>query len=123
MSIRADIVSAASDEIYHVKTRATGPVGKLPLTSEMLLNRPSGDIFGLTQDAGMGWNPAELGRKEFLILSTQGGLRAPDGQPRPTDRSRLSYRPLGNRSAGGSGSARIAEAWRDSIRGILLGPV
>jgi xylonate dehydratase len=81
MSIRADIVSAASDEIYHVKTRASGPVGKLPLTSEMLLNRPSGDIFGLTQDAGMGWNPAELGRKEFLILSTQGGLRAPDGQP------------------------------------------
>jgi putative YjhG/YagF family dehydratase len=29
----------------------------------------------------MGWNPAELGRKQFLILSTQGGLRAPDGQP------------------------------------------
>src|SRR5881394_2655670 len=29
----------------------------------------------------MGWNPAELGRKQFLILSTQGGLRAPDGKP------------------------------------------
>ena len=29
----------------------------------------------------MGWNPSELGRKEFLILSTQGGIRAPDGTP------------------------------------------
>jgi putative YjhG/YagF family dehydratase len=47
----------------------------------MLLSRPSGDIFGLTQDAGMGWDPRELGRKQFLILSTQGGLRAPDGTP------------------------------------------
>jgi putative YjhG/YagF family dehydratase len=47
----------------------------------MLLERPSGDLFGLSLDAGMGWNPAELGRKEFLILSTQGGIRAPDGKP------------------------------------------
>ena len=29
----------------------------------------------------MGWDPAELGRKQFLILSTQGGVRAPDGTP------------------------------------------
>jgi putative YjhG/YagF family dehydratase len=29
----------------------------------------------------MGWNPRELGRTEFLIVSTQGGLRAPDGKP------------------------------------------
>jgi xylonate dehydratase len=29
----------------------------------------------------MGWNPAEAGRAQFLILSTQGGLRAPDGTP------------------------------------------
>jgi putative YjhG/YagF family dehydratase len=47
----------------------------------MLLERPSGDIFGLSQDAGMGWSPRELGRKEFLILSTQGGIRAADGSP------------------------------------------
>src|SRR5262249_35298668 len=44
-------------------------------------NQPSGDLFGLTQNAGMGWEPAELGRKQFLILSTQGGLRAADGRP------------------------------------------
>ena len=29
----------------------------------------------------MGWAPTELRREEFLILSTQGGIRAPDGTP------------------------------------------
>jgi putative YjhG/YagF family dehydratase len=47
----------------------------------MLLQRPSGDLFGLSQDAGMGWDPAALGGKEFLILSTHGGIRAADGTP------------------------------------------
>jgi putative YjhG/YagF family dehydratase len=47
----------------------------------MLTERPSGDIFGLTQNAGMGWDPRELGRPQFLMLSTQGGIRAPDGTP------------------------------------------
>jgi dihydroxyacid dehydratase/phosphogluconate dehydratase len=68
-------------ELYDIQTRAAGPAGSLPLTEEMLLNAPSGDIFGLSQNAGMGWNPAQLDRKEFLILSTQGGIRAPDGRP------------------------------------------
>src|SRR5690242_8705542 len=76
-----EIPGAATPDIYRVQTRAPGPQGSLPLTEEMLLNRPSGDIFGLTQNAGMGWDPSELGRKQFLILSTQGGLRAPDGKP------------------------------------------
>lgn len=73
--------SAISEDIYRVQTKAPGPAGALPLTEEMLLNRPSGDIFGLSQNAGMGWDPRELGRKQFLILSTQGGVRAPDGRP------------------------------------------
>jgi putative YjhG/YagF family dehydratase len=47
----------------------------------MLLRYPSGDIFGLVQNAGMGWEPAETAKPQFLILSTQGGLRAPDGRP------------------------------------------
>ena len=76
-----EMLNAAPPEIYHIQTKARGPAGSLPLTGEMLLNRPSGDIFGLTQNAGMGWDPRELGRKQFLVLSTQGGLRAPDGQP------------------------------------------
>jgi xylonate dehydratase len=76
-----EILELAPPSIYQVQTRAKGPIGQLPLTEDFLLNRPSGDVFGLTQNAGMGWNPSELGRKQFLILSTQGGLRAPDGQP------------------------------------------
>src|SRR5262249_10229952 len=67
--------------VYDVATRAAGPAGKLPLTEELLLHAPSGDVFGLSMDVGMGWDPAEVGRKEFLILSTQGGIRAPDGTP------------------------------------------
>jgi putative YjhG/YagF family dehydratase len=47
----------------------------------MLKNAPSGDIFGLTQNAGMGWEASDTAAKQFLILSTQGGLRAPDGKP------------------------------------------
>ena len=54
---------------------------RCPLTPEMLRARPSGDLFGLSQNAGMGWAPGEVGRTPFLILSTQGGLRAPDGTP------------------------------------------
>ena len=68
-------------DIYQIRTKAPGPAGKLPVTEDLLLNRPSGDLFGMTMDAGMGWNPAELGRKQFLILSTLGGVRAPDGTP------------------------------------------
>src|SRR5260370_2999944 len=67
--------------LYELRTNSAGPVGSLPLTEELLRNAPSGELFGMTQDVGMGWNPAELNRKEFLILSTQGGIRAPDGTP------------------------------------------
>ncbi len=81
MSSSGDVLDSRSSEIYSVTTRAPGPAGRLPLSREMLLHSPSGDLFGLSQNAGMGWNPAEVGRKQFLVLSTQGGLRAPDGQP------------------------------------------
>src|SRR5256885_9930420 len=67
--------------VWEIRTSGPGPAGRLPLTAEMLLERPSGDIFGLTQNAGMGWDPRELGRPGFLLASTQGGIRAPDGHP------------------------------------------
>jgi putative YjhG/YagF family dehydratase len=67
--------------LYEFQSSTSGPAGSLPLTEELLRNAPSGELFGLSQDVGMGWSPAELGRKEFLILSTQGGIRAPDGTP------------------------------------------
>jgi putative YjhG/YagF family dehydratase len=81
MSPGDDIFDSDSAEIYQLRTQAPGPAGQLPITEEFLLNRPSGDLFGLTLNVGMGWNPAEAGRKQFLILSTQGGVRAPDGKP------------------------------------------
>ncbi len=68
-------------DLLDVRTRAAGPAGALPLTAEMLRERPSGDLFGWTQNAGMGWSPAALGAPEFLILSTHGGIRAQDGTP------------------------------------------
>ena len=67
--------------LYEIATHVAGPAGALPLTAEMLRSRPSGDVFGWTQNAGMGWEPAAIGGKEFLILSTHGGIRAPDGTP------------------------------------------
>ena len=75
------IFPAGDSALYEIRTQAEGPKGVLPLTEDMLRNRPSGDIFGWTQAAGMGWAPSKLGSKEFLILSTQGGIRAPDGRP------------------------------------------
>jgi putative YjhG/YagF family dehydratase len=64
-----------------IATHAAGPQGSLPITPAMLLNEPSGTLFGLTQNAGMGWDPRQMGGPEFLILSTHGGLRSQDGTP------------------------------------------
>jgi len=75
------ILDSASDAIYELRTTAPGPAGSLPLAADQLRRMSSGDLFGWTQNAGMGWNPAKLLGKQFLILSTQGGIRAPDGTP------------------------------------------
>jgi xylonate dehydratase len=75
------LLDSEDPSVYAVTTKAEGPAGALPLSDEMLREWPSGDLFGLVQNAGMGWTPAEVARDPFLILSTQGGLRAPDGQP------------------------------------------
>ncbi len=75
------ILDSLDPEIYTLRTTAPGPQGRLPLTAQLLRNATSGHIFGLTQNAGMGWDPTKLAGKEFLILSTQGGIRAPDGTP------------------------------------------
>ena len=77
----SSVLETNDPTLLNVPTRAPGPQGKLPLTSEQLLNSPSGDLFGLTQDVGMGWRPDRLGGAEVLILSTHGGLRADDGAP------------------------------------------
>jgi hypothetical protein len=101
-------------DIYQIHTKAAGPTGKLPVTEDLLLNRPSGDLFGMTMDAGMGLNPAELGRKQFLVLSTLGGVRAPDG------RARLSHGPLGDRAPRPGGGAGASRTGLDSLRRVRL---
>ncbi len=80
-NLAALMIDPTDPSIFDVRTKADGPVGSLPLTDEMLRDWPSGDLFGLSQNAGMGWTPGEVARDPFLILSTQGGLRAEDGSP------------------------------------------
>jgi len=63
------------------QTSAPGPQGELPLTDEILKTWSSGDLFGLTQAAGMGWKPEDLLGEQYLVVSTQGGVRSPDGTP------------------------------------------
>jgi len=77
----AQILDSGDPALYDVRSKAAGPQGSVPITPEMLLHKPSGDLFGWSQNAGMGWDPAALGGKEFLILSTHGGIRAADGTP------------------------------------------
>jgi putative YjhG/YagF family dehydratase len=77
----ASVLDSGNAGIFAVATHARGPEGALPVTEAMLLEQPSGNLFGLTQNAGMGWEPAALGGKQVLILSTHGGVRAPDGTP------------------------------------------
>ncbi|RPI23280.1 MAG: YjhG/YagF family D-xylonate dehydratase, partial [Acidobacteria bacterium] len=73
------ILSSNSDAIYDIQTNAPGPEGRLPFTEQMLLESPSGDVFGWSQNVGMGWDPARLHGKQVLLLGTQGGIRKPDG--------------------------------------------
>ena len=68
-------------DIYQIRTRGDSPAGQLPITEEQLRESPSGDLFGLTQSAGMGWDPSALRGDSYLILNTHGGVRADDGAP------------------------------------------
>lgn len=77
----SSILTSNDPSIFDSRSRGQGPSGLLPLTPELLKSSPSGNLFGWTQNAGMGWDPALLGGSEVLLLSTHGGLRAPNGEP------------------------------------------
>jgi xylonate dehydratase len=77
----SQIFDSEDSSIFNIQTHAPGPAGALPITPEMLIAEPSGNLFGLTQNVGMGWNPAALTGDQVLILSTHGGVRADDGTP------------------------------------------
>lgn len=78
---RADPLKAITDPIYDIPISAPGPEGSLPLTDDMLKTWSSGDLFGLSQNAGMGWEPHHVLDPNVLILSTQGGIRSQTGRP------------------------------------------
>ncbi|TWG91147.1 putative YjhG/YagF family dehydratase [Luteimonas sp. J16] len=76
-----DVLLGDGSAIAASRTSGEGPPGRLPIDERMLREAPSGHLFGMTQNAGMGWRASEVGRDPYLIVSTQGGLRAEDGQP------------------------------------------
>lgn len=93
------IFTPQNDAFYAVITHAAGPQGALPLTPQMLMESPSGNLFGMTQNAGMGWDANKLTGKEVLIIGTQGDSR----RRRPPGGAGLPHRPLGNWPADAGG--------------------
>ncbi|MFT6864720.1 MAG: putative YjhG/YagF family dehydratase [Akkermansiaceae bacterium] len=75
------IFDSGLEEIYTLRTHAPGPAGVLPFTPEKLATEPSGHLFGWTQNVGMGWSSKDVAGGDYLILSTQGGIRREDGTP------------------------------------------
>ena len=75
------VLDSKDEALYRVTSAQAGPPGSLPLTPADLVDRPSGDVFGWSQNVGMGWTPADLRRPEIIVLSTLGGIRNPDGTP------------------------------------------
>ena len=81
MGLLEDLLDGGDPALYDVATTGKARTGRVPITAGMLRDEPSGNLFAMSQNTAMGWNPAELGRPDVLILSTQGGLRDPDGSP------------------------------------------
>jgi putative YjhG/YagF family dehydratase len=79
--VSLDDILNSDDAVYDVATRAAGPQGELPLDADFLAGAPSGDLFGLIMNAGMGWEPARASADAYLLLSHQGGIRGPGGTP------------------------------------------
>lgn len=77
----SSIYTSTDPSLFEVRTQAAGPKGRLPLTPELLREAPSGDLFGMTMNAGMGWNPDQLNRDGVMIVSTKGGATDADGNP------------------------------------------
>jgi xylonate dehydratase len=75
------ILDSGDEAIYTLRTKGPGPGGVLPFTETQLRSQPSGHLFGWTQNVGMGWAADKVGGGDYLILSTQGGIRQEDGSP------------------------------------------
>ncbi len=76
-----DAVLGSAAAVEAGRIEGPGQSGRLPLTPVLLRSAPSGDLFGLTQNVGMGWSAGALGGPEYVIVSTAGGVRGADGTP------------------------------------------
>jgi putative YjhG/YagF family dehydratase len=76
-----DLLDGADVSLFNVITHGPGPAGRLPFTPQMLRDCPSGDLFGMTEDAGMGWEPSTLAGPRYVMLSNLGGIRSDRGKP------------------------------------------
>ena len=77
----AQVLETTQQLYSSISTHARGPAARSPSPTKCCSRQPSGNLFGLSQNAGMGWDPRRLLDPEFLILSTHGGLRGADGKP------------------------------------------
>jgi len=77
----SELLDSGDPALYEVTLHGPGPAGKLPLSDAILRDQPSGDAFGMSQDAGMGWDPSQVAGRQYVLLSTLGGVRADDGTP------------------------------------------
>ena len=76
-----DIIYGGTDTVSATRLVGDSPGGRLPLTGDMLLNEPSGNLFGLTQNVGMGWDPAH-GYPKVKSPFRRGKIRRSGGNKR-----------------------------------------
>jgi putative YjhG/YagF family dehydratase len=76
-----EILDSSDDSLFELRSTAPAREGRLPLTEEMLTEGASGNIFAMSLNVAMGWQPTQLLGREVLLLSTHGGVRAEDGTP------------------------------------------
>ena len=74
-----EAILGSANHVEQTRLFGTAREGQLPLSPEQLRDEPSGNLFGLTQNVAMGWDPEEVNRKQYMIVSTHGGLRGEDG--------------------------------------------
>ena len=79
--IDACYLDIKDESIFSIRTHSSGPSGTINLTEEVLRHAPSGNLFGLSQNVGMGWDAKNFLGPQFLILNSHGGVRAEDGSP------------------------------------------
>ena len=81
VNLATTYLEVEDESIFNIQTHSTGPSGTIELTDDILKHAPSGNLFGLSQNTGMGWNPKDLLGPQFLILNSHGGVRSEDGSP------------------------------------------